>query len=322
MAANSVKLLSGANMPLLGFGTFLCEKEVTKASVLKALEVGYRHIDTAYVYQNEDHIGEALTEAFEKKIVKREDLFITTKLPSNGHAKDKVQYFLKKSLSKLQLSYVDLYLVHVPLAFKHITDDDPMNQGNDFDNETTHMDTWRAMEECMDAGLTKSIGLSNFNSKQIQSVFDQARIKPSNLQVECHINFQQEKLFNFCKNLGITFTAYAPFANPAVLDKRFTKDVTVQPKVLENPVLIEIGKKYGKTTAQVALRWLTQRGMITIPKSQTPSRIEANFQIFDFILTEEEMKKIKGEDRNLRGFLFNFYPSLLEHPNFPFHEEF
>nr|CAD7568453.1 unnamed protein product [Timema californicum] len=244
--------------------------EEIETSLDAALEAGYRHIDTAYLYRNEDSIGRVLKRWFDSGKLKRKDLFIVTKLPDRGNRAESVEKYIKISLTALQLDYVDLYLIHTPVGRK---DTDP-NKGApghfpELDMTTDHISLWKAMEAQVDAGRAKAIGLSNFNACQIKRVWSAARIKPANLQVELHVYFQQRELTAFCKALDITVCAYAPIGNPSL---SFYKP-------LEDPVVGKIAKKHNKTPAQVLLRWIMQRGIVVIPKSKTPSRIKENFEV-------------------------------------------
>ncbi|XP_054719363.1 1,5-anhydro-D-fructose reductase-like, partial [Uloborus diversus] len=297
-------------------------------SLIPALEVavdaGYRHIDTAYLYRNEPIVGKALQKIFSKGAVERKDLFITTKLPVNGfHTKD-VKYFCQKSLSNLQLSYVDLYLIHCPMASKRTEIDDEAysvdeNGTYQGDNTVDLVKTWKAMEELVDEGLVKSIGLSNFNSLQIQRIYEQATIKPANLQVECHAYLPQYELQDFCKKLNISFTAYGPLASPGYIE--FMVNIGMgapKERLLDDGKLKPICAKHGKTPAQVLLRYLVQRNIAVIPKSINPERIKENIQIFDFELDDEDNSALKAMQKNLRYFEFNFMKGMKDHPEYPF----
>ncbi|XP_076318484.1 aldo-keto reductase family 1 member A1-like [Tachypleus tridentatus] len=196
-----VKLNNGAHMPIIGLGTWQAKAGELEAAVEIAIEYGYRHIDTAWAYTNEKDIGNALKKVFDAGKLKREDIFVVSKLPNGGHHRDKVLHYLQESLDDLQLSYVDLYLVHFPLSVVP-TDGDasfPRKDGKPvIDYEADLVDTWKGMEDAVDAGMTKAIGLSNFNSEQIKRIYENARIKPANLQVLLpiqHIYKQHNNLF-------------------------------------------------------------------------------------------------------------------------------
>ncbi|GFQ82649.1 aldo-keto reductase family 1 member A1 [Trichonephila clavata] len=276
-------------MPIIGLGTFqIKDPESMKNVLTTAIDVGYKHIDTAFTYSNENLIGAILKEMFNKGEIKREDLFIVSKLPLNGMKPDAVEYFCNLSLTALQLDYVDLYLLHFPVPSK-------------------------AMESLVEKGLTKSIGLSNCNSKQIQRIYDSAKIKPTVLQVECHAYFPQHELHEFCKKLNIAFTAYSPLGCPGfpefALKDWGIKDLD-KPKLLEDITLREISKKYDKSPAQILLRYLIQRGIAVIPKSSNPNRIKENIQIFDFSLENEDMNKMKSMSCGLRYITMTYWKGL------------
>lgn len=320
MAVPNVLLSSGYKMPALGLGMFLTTNTSEVDETLSAaIDADYRHIDTALSYRNESFIGEALQRLFREGKVKREEIFITTKLPPNGLRPEAVPEFFRKSLTDLQLSYVDLYLMHYPAAVKR-TDDMyavfPTKDGVlQLDTDVDIVNTWRALEKLVDEGLAKSIGLSNCNSKQIQRIYDAARIKPSVLQVECHAYLPQYELQEFCKNLGIAMTAYSPIGAPG--QQAFSSG-SPEVRLLDDERLKPICQKHGKSPAQVLLRYLVQRGIIVIPKSSNSKRLAENIQIFDFELTEEDMQTLKSMAKNQRYFSFTSYKGMTEHPEYPF----
>lgn len=325
----SLLLSNGRRMPIVGLGTWQTDvQDDTKIAIETAIDVGYRHIDTAFCYFNEKFIGDALRKAFDAGKVTRDDMFIVTKLPLTGNRKENLRHFFMKSLNALQLDYIDLYLIHCPItAIKQEDENDifPIKDGKLLmDTEVDLVETWREMEKLVDEGLARSIGLSNFNSVQIQRIYDNARIKPANLQVECHAYFQQPELLDFCKKLNIVLTAYAPIGSPGL--KTFAKvkfgvvfdEKDKLPVLLEDPKVLFLAEKHKKTPAQVLLRFLMQRGIIVIPKSINPKRIAENFQVFDFKLTDEDMKILYSLDRKLRFFDFIFISGMEDHPEYPF----
>ncbi|XP_012539612.2 uncharacterized protein LOC105838526 [Monomorium pharaonis] len=298
---------NGFKMPSLGLGTYKSQMGNVKKAVKDAIELGYRHIDTASFYDNEKEIGEAIREVIKDGKVAREDLFITTKLWNNCHKEELVVPACKQSLANLGLDYVDLYLVHWPFAFKEGDDRLPTDAaGNLVESDTDYLETWRGMEECIFEGLTRSIGISNFNSEQITRLLESAKIQPVNNQIEVNINVNQEKLVDFCKKHDITVTAYSPLGQPGNSSGIDNK--------LDNPVILEFAKKYNKTPAQVALRYVYQQGTVPIPKSVTKSRIKENMEIFDFTLTSDEMDAIRklGTGERVAYFLaakdFKYFP--------------
>jgi len=314
---------NGEKMPILGIGTWQAPENEVEEALNLALEAGYRHIDCAPVYLNEKVIGRVLKSWIDSGKVKREDLFITTKLPPPGNRPSCVERFLKKSLNDLQLDYVDLYLIHCPFTV-------PENEaGGDFlreengdiilDLETDHIATWKVLEEMVQKGLTKSIGISNFNQQQVQRLIDNSTIKPANLQIELHLYLQQNELVDFCKANGITVVAYAPLGSRGI--GALMKMCNIErelPDLLNNKDVIEIGKRHNKTAAQVLIRWIIQRGISTIPKSTNPERLKQNLNIFDFKLTEEEMQKLASLDAGIRVCDFAFFKGMEKHPEFPF----
>ena len=251
-----VTLNNGVKMPALGFGVFqIAEPEVCEQAVYDALMSGYRLIDTAAVYGNEEAVGRTVR----RSGIPREELFITTKLWVQDAGYEKTKKAFEVSLSNLQLDYLDLYLIHRPFG--------------------DYYGAWRAMEELYEAGKIRAIGLSNFGSDRLVDLVMNNKVVPAVNQVECHPFFQQKAAFEFMKEYQIQREAWAPFAEG-------------QKNLFSNEVLSGIGAKYGKSAAQVVLRWNYQRGVVTIPKSVHKERMEQNISIFDFALTEEEMERI------------------------------
>jgi diketogulonate reductase-like aldo/keto reductase len=293
----TVKLSNGYEMPEIGLGTWQSKPGEVKAAVKAAIDCGYRLIDCAYIYGNEAEVGAALAEVFSEGKVSREDLFIISKLWNTHHHPDDVRKSLQKSLDRLGLKYVDLYLLHWPIAFKRGDELFPKDDKGEIIYEDIHyLKPWKVLEECVDEGLIRSLGLSNFNSQQIQDVLDNARIKPTVLQIEIHPYFQQHKLVEFCQQRNIVVIAFSCLGSPA----RPWSQVDGVKSILEDDALLAISGRLGKTPAQVVLRWLNQRGIVIIPKSVTPARIQQNLQIFDFELSTADMDAMKKLDKNLR----------------------
>ncbi|XP_074645394.1 aldo-keto reductase family 1 member B1-like isoform X2 [Tubulanus polymorphus] len=276
IAVKSVTIANGVNMPVLGLGTWQSVGGECEQVVKDAIDCGYRHIDTATLYMNEKEVGCAISAKIKDGTVKREDLFITTK-----EGKEIV-----------------------------LTDKD----GNIMFSDVPFIDTWKEMEKAVNMGLVKAIGVSNFNSKQVQMIIDEGTIKPANIQVECHPYFNNSKLMNFCRERNISVTAYSPFGSP---QRGWQKDD--EPLVIADERLKPIAEKHGKTPAQVVLRYIIQRGAIAIPKSVTRSRIEQNINVFDFELSEDEMKVIDSFEQKRR---IAFDWGAEKHRDYPFHEEF
>ncbi|XP_047108979.1 dihydrodiol dehydrogenase 3-like [Schistocerca piceifrons] len=324
---NFLELHNGRKMPIIGLGTWevqiLSKDEVDDKELVNAidaaLEIGYRHIDTAYLYCTEKAIGKVLKKWTSSGKIKREDLFITTKLPSWAMKPEKVEKYLKESLAALQLSYVDLYLLHHAVGLVEI-DGDNVEAYHKYptpDVTTDHVSVWKAMEAQVDAGRALSIGLSNFNARQVKRIVNSARIKPANLQVEAQLYCQQKELAAFCKALDITVCAFGPIGSPA-LSTTGANVPNLSP--LADPVVSEIAKKYNRTPAQILLRHLIQHGIAVIPKSSNPKRLKENFQVLDFELKEDDIDRLDALDKGGKGRIFteNVMKGYVGHPENPF----
>ncbi|GLH13022.1 Aldo-keto reductase AKR2E4 [Gryllus bimaculatus] len=332
MSLKDVVFYNGQKMPIVGLGTWQSSVEEVVGAVDAALEAGYRHIDTAYMYQNEAAIGKALKKWLDSGRLKREDLFIVTKLPVVGNRKESVEKYLKRSLAALQLDYVDLYLIHHPVGLLERGEELwPTDASGKFlhDKNTDHVSLWKGMEAQVDAGRARSIGLSNFNSSQIKRIVKSARIQPANLQVELQLYFQQRELAAFCNALDITVCAYSPIGSPGSAEfvKKLAKDSDSVPnlKPLTDPVVEKIAKKHKKTAAQVLLRHIMQKGIVVIPKSINPARIKQNFDVFDFELSAEEMQELNALDRGKAGRMFDnrtLGTMFADHPEEPYSADY
>jgi len=318
MAVNVPTLVMshGKKLPLFGLGTWLSnDAEQLRVALRAALDCGYRYIDTAALYKNEDVIGGVLQEYYDAGKFKREDIFLATKLPFYGHGH--ADKFLKESLSNLRTNYIDLYLIHMPLPSKlGPTGEDALRENGEIVPENIPLiDTWRFLEKHYKAGTLKSIGVSNFNAKQIQDIYDQAEVKPQNLQVELHILHPQNELVDLCKKLNITVTSYGPLGSPGSAVVRGG----LQGNCLGNPLVVELAKKYNKSPAQILLRQIIQRGISVIPKSTNPGRVQENINIFDFELTREDLKRFETEvTERIQLFHFGF---ARHHPFYPWVKE-
>lgn len=260
-----VTLNNGVKMPQLGFGVWQVPDEEATSAVINALNVGYRSIDTAMIYKNEVGVGKALKESD----VKREDLFITTKVWNGDQGYDSTIQAFNDSLERLELDYVDLYLIHWPT---------PM-----YDN---YVDTYKALETLYKEGRVKAIGVCNFEIDHLQRLLDECEVVPVLNQIECHPHLAQKELKEFCAKHDIYVEAWSPLMQGG--------------DVLTNQTVVDIAEAHGKTAAQVVLRWHLQNDTIVIPKSVTPSRIEENFNVFDFSLTDAEQEKITALDNGTR----------------------
>ncbi|KAI1710084.1 aldo/keto reductase family domain-containing protein [Ditylenchus destructor] len=308
----TLKLNSGHEMPIFGLGTWLSKPGEVANAVKLALSHGYRLLDCAYAYENQPEIGAALKEVFAEGKIKREDIFITTKVWNTFHSYDLALKNVDMSLQELGLDYLDLVLIHWPTGFKEGGPIFPKNEKDDkmLYSDVDYLDTWKALEAKVKEGKIRSIGLSNFSAQQIERVIDNSQIKPANLQVELHLYFQQKSLVAYCKSQGMTVTAYSPLANPAM---PFHKQG--DPNVMHDETISQIAKNHNKTNAQVALKALVQMEIAVIPKSVNENRIKENFNLWDFTLTDDEMEQVKKMDRNLR--FLDLSARDGDHPHFP-----
>uniref|UniRef100_A0A1A9WTK9 NADP-dependent oxidoreductase domain-containing protein n=1 Tax=Glossina brevipalpis TaxID=37001 RepID=A0A1A9WTK9_9MUSC len=285
-------------------------------AVKHAIDVGYRHIDTAYFYENEAEVGKAIKDKICEGVVKREDIFLVTKLWNIHHEPKRVEGAFLKQLKTIGLDYIDLYLMHLPVGYKYVDEKTLLPKDQDDNLQLTdidYLDTYKAMEELVKSGLVRSIGVSNFNSEQLQRILDHCRIKPVTNQVECSPALNQRKLTAFCKERDIVVTAYSPLGRPNLTEKT--------PEFYFSSKTQTLAEKYQKTPAQIILRYLVDIGTVPIPKSSNPKRIEENLNIFDFKFTANDIELMDTFNTGDRLVPFNLIKAQ-NHKYFPFHIEF
>jgi 2,5-diketo-D-gluconate reductase A len=272
----TVKLNNGVEMPILGFGVYqIPDYEECKRSVLNALEIGYRSIDTAAGYQNEEAVGDAIKESG----IKRDDIFVTTKLWIADVGYEKTKKAVETSMNKLQLDYLDLYLIHQPYGDVH--------------------GSWRALEELYEQGKIKAIGVSNFHPDRVMDLMVNNKVKPALNQIETHPFYQRHEDHKFLEENEIVQESWAPFAEG-------------KNNFFKNELLQKIGNNHNKSVAQVTLRWMIQRGVVVIPKSVHKQRIAENFDVFDFELTQEEIDSIRSLDTKESQFFSHRDPEIIK----------
>jgi aldehyde reductase len=256
-------------MPALGFGTLIPDAAETKRATRDALAAGFRHFDCAERYRNEREVGESLQAGLAAGGIAREDLFVTTKLWNTNHRPERVKPAFEASLDRLRLNDLDLYLIHTPFAFQPGEEQDPRDQDGNvlYDRGVTLLDTWRAMENLVDGGRCRAIGLSDITLDGLLPIYESARIKPAVVQVESHPYLPETELLEFCKEKGIVFLAFAPLGHGA------------KPGPIEDPVITAIAARVGKTPAQVLLAWAVQRGTALLTTPRTADRARENFNI-------------------------------------------
>jgi alcohol dehydrogenase (NADP+) len=256
-------------IPALGFGTLIPDSSVTITATKDALQAGFRHFDCAERYRNEREVGEVLNAALAAGTISRDDIFVTTKLWNTHHRPERVGPALQRSLDRLGLDYVDLYLMHTPFAFAPGDDQDPRDENGDiiYDDGVTLLDTWGAMENLMDHERARAIGMSDISLDALSPLYDNARIKPAVVQVEAHPYLPETELLQFCESKGVVFLAFAPLGHG------------IKPGPLEDPVVSAIAARLEKTPAQILLAWAVQRGTALLTTPKTAARAQENFDI-------------------------------------------
>jgi D-xylose reductase len=307
MQERVIELNTGRRLPLVGLGTWKIERPQTEQVVLESVRRGYRHLDCACDYGNESEVGAGLERAIRAGLCRREEMWVTSKLWNTYHRREHVRLAVERSLRDLRLDHLDLYLIHFPIATKFVPFDERYPPEWFFNpkaavprmelDRVPIAETWQAMEELVSAGLVRDIGVCNFGCSLLRDLLSYARIRPAVLQVEMHPFLTQEMLLRFCREEGIVVTAFSPLGALSY----FTLGMA-QPEesVLRTETVRELARHHGRTPAQIVLRWGIQRGTAIVPKTARPDRLEENLAIFDFKLSEDEMKAIGGLNRDRR----------------------
>ncbi len=294
-------------LPAVGLGLWKIDPAAIAGLIDTAIECGYRHIDSACDYGNEAEAGEGLQRALARGGCHREDLWVTSKLWNTFHEPRHVRPALERTLRDLRLDYLDCYLIHFPIALAYVPPETRYPPGWFFDPDADQpcmqpsrvplADTWGALEELVDAGLVRRIGVCNYGVSLLRELQAMARIQPAVLQVEMHPLLAQEKLLRFCRETGIAVTAFSPLGAPSYVPLGMATDAD---SLLNHPLILQIAAAVARTPAQVLLRWGVQRGTAVIPKTSRPERLAENLALFDFSLTEEQMTALTGLDRGCR----------------------
>jgi alcohol dehydrogenase (NADP+) len=269
LRCNKILMNNGKSIPAIGFGTLIPDLGDTQRATRTALEAGFRQFDCSERYRNEEAVGEAIQGVLREGMVRRDDLFIATKLWNNNHRPERVEPAFEASLARLGLNYLDLYLIHTPFAFQPGDEQDPRDQNGNvlYDHDVTLLDTWKAMESLVDRGKCRAIGLSDITLDGLKPIYESARIKPAVVQVESHPYLPETELLEYCKERGVVLLAFAPLGHG------------MKPGLLEDPVISAIATRVGKTPAQVLLAWAVQRGTALLTTPKTAAQAKENFDI-------------------------------------------
>lgn len=307
MTSDVIKLADGAAMPAVGLGLWKIDRPAAADAVVRAIRAGYRHFDSACDYGNEAEVGDGLAAALKERLCRRDDLWITSKLWNTYHGRQYVRPALERTLRDLKLDYLDLYLIHFPIALEYVPPEvryppawfhDPAAAEPRMAPARVPLaETWQAMEEVVRAGLVRRIGVCNYNCALLRDLLAYGSMRPAVLQVELHPYLAQEKLLRLCGEEGITVTGFSPLGAASYVSIGMA---TAGDSVLSEPAIVEAARRHGKTPAQVALRWGVQRGTAVIPKTTRPERLAENLAIFDFSLSDDEMRAIGRLDRGRR----------------------
>ncbi|KAF7561965.1 hypothetical protein G7046_g2199 [Stylonectria norvegica] len=308
MAASipSIKLSSGYEMPQVGFGLWKVDNATCADTIYNAIKAGYRLFDGACDYGNEKECGDGITRAIKDGLVTREELFIVSKLWQTYHDQERVEPICRKQLADWQVDYFDLFLIHFPVALEYVDPSVRYPPGWFYDGEAevrwskaTNQETWGAMEKLVDAGLARSIGISNFQAQTIYDLLKYARIRPATLQVELHPYLQQNELVRLAKAEGIAVTAYSSFGPTGFIELDMDQAKSASP-LMEHELFKGLAEKYGKTPAQILLRWATQRGLAVIPKTSRPAVMAQNLDCIAFDIEKEDVDRIAKMDLNMK----------------------
>ena len=304
---SAIRLADGALMPRVGLGLWKIDKADTAGLVADAIEAGYRHLDSAADYGNEAEAGAGIGDALAAGACRREDLWVTSKLWNTYHHPDHVRPACERSLSDLGLDYLDLYLIHFPIALRHVDFAtryppewlyDPTLPEPRMETAAVPLaETWRAMERLVEQGLVRRIGVCNYASGLLHDLFSYARIRPVALQIESHPYLTQTPLLRLARQYGMAVTAFSPLAAASYVELGMAGGGE---SVLAEPVVVTAAEKHGRSPAQIVLRWALQRGTAVIPKTSRKARLRENLALFDFSLGEQEMAAISGLDRGRR----------------------